>query len=54
MGVDAVYVDKFSNANWVRRIVEALPAVSYHVTEVQKPFGDELIRRAAKDWLGIQ
>jgi hypothetical protein len=53
MGTDAVYVDKFSNASWVREIVDALPTVTYHVSEVEKPFGDKPIRRAVRDWLGL-
>jgi hypothetical protein len=53
MGVDAVYVDKFSNANWVREIVDTLPTAFYHVSEVEKPFGDEPIRRVTRDWLDM-
>lgn len=38
MGVEAVYVDKYSNTKWVRAEVGKLPADSYHIRDVIKPF----------------
>lgn len=46
MGVDAVLVDCYSNASWVREWVETLDTCCYHVREVQKPFGYKV-----HDWL---
>jgi hypothetical protein len=43
MGVEAVYVDKYSNTKWVRAEVNKLPADSYHVSDVIKPFNNDLI-----------
>ncbi len=43
MGVQAIYVDKYSNTKWVREEVGRLPADSYHVSEVVKPFQNDLI-----------
>ena len=43
MGVEAVYVDKYSNTKWVRSEVGKLPADSYHIREVIKPFKNNLI-----------
>ena len=45
MGVQAVYVDKYSNTKWVRRAVGRLPSDSYHISDVVKPFGNEIIAR---------
>lgn len=43
MGVQAVYVDRYSNTRWVREAVARLPADSYHVSDVVKPFKNELV-----------
>lgn len=43
MGVEAVYVDKYSNTKWVRAEVNKLPADSYHIEDVIKPFKNSLI-----------
>ena len=43
MGVQAVYVDKYSNTKWVREEVGRLPSDSYHISEVIKPFQNDLI-----------
>jgi hypothetical protein len=43
MGVQAIYVDKYSNTKWVREEVSKLPSDSYHISEVIKPFKNDLI-----------
>ncbi|MCP3954548.1 MAG: hypothetical protein GY697_20370 [Desulfobacterales bacterium] len=43
MGVQAVYVDKYSNTKWVREEVGKLPSDSYHINDVIKPFKNDLI-----------
>ena len=48
MGVQAVYVDKYSNTKWVREEVGRLPADSYHISEVTKPFENDLIAAVIK------
>ena len=41
MGVDAVYADMFSNAVWVRELLEKnYPQDSYHVANVEVPFSN--------------
>jgi hypothetical protein len=52
MGVDAVYVDKFSNAAWVRAALDELPRDCYHIRDVEKPFGLEPIRRLIRSFTG--
>jgi len=54
MRVDAIYVDHFSNADWVRETVERLPAMGYHVSEVEKPFEYEAIEWMLKDLLDVE
>lgn len=44
MGVQAVYVDKYSNTKWVREEVNKLPSDSYHISDVIKPFKNDLIK----------
>jgi len=43
MGVQAIYVDKYSNTKWVRAEVSKLPSDSYHISDVIKPFKHDLI-----------
>lgn len=49
MGIETIFVEKFSNARWVRAQVDRLPSDSYHTDDVYKPFGvhviEENIRR---------
>jgi hypothetical protein len=52
MGVDAVYVDKFSNAAWVRAALDELPRDYYHIRDVEKPLGLEPIRRLIRNFTG--
>lgn len=52
MGVDAVLVDCYSNAPWVREWVEGLDTCCYHVGEVQKPFGYQIHEWLWRRWTG--
>ena len=52
MGVEAVYVDKYSNTKWVRAEVGKLPADSYHIGEVIKPFRNKLIKAVIQSVTG--
>jgi len=52
MGVDAVYVDKYSNTKWVRAEVNKLPADSYHIKDVVKPFKNSLIEAVIQSITG--
>jgi hypothetical protein len=45
MLVDAIYVEMFSNADWVNQEITELPGDSYHVDTVIVPFGNEVIAR---------
>jgi len=52
MGVEAVYVDKYSNTKWVRAEVNKLPADSYHIKDVVKPFKNSLIEAVIQSITG--
>ena len=52
MGVEAIYVDKYSNTKWVREEVGKLPADSYHISDVIKPFQNRLIEAVIRKVLG--
>jgi hypothetical protein len=43
MGLKTVYVEKFSNAKWIRDEIENLPSDSYHVSEVEKPYWTDIV-----------
>jgi hypothetical protein len=43
MGLETIFVEKFSNARWVRAQIDRLPSDSYHMEDVYKPFGTQLI-----------
>jgi hypothetical protein len=45
MGVDSVYVEMFSNAEWVNQEIDKLPHDSYHVDSAIIPFGIKVIAR---------
>jgi hypothetical protein len=53
MEVEAVYVDKYSNTKWVRAEVGKLPADSYHINEVVKPFDNSLIEAVIRTTTGL-
>lgn len=50
MGVQAVIVDKYSNAKWVRNEVDKLPEAFYHIDEVIKPYGSQPIIKLFQRW----
>jgi hypothetical protein len=52
MGIEAVYVDKYSNTRWVRSAVDQLPSDSYHVADVVKPCGNAIIAAVVADLAG--
>ncbi len=54
MGVDQVLVEKFSGTSWIRDALNALPPSFYHVSEIEKPFGTEVISKIASEILGIE
>lgn len=43
MALDTIYVEKFSNAKWVRDEIERLPDDSYHIDDVEKLYGDAIV-----------
>ncbi|MCX6985677.1 MAG: hypothetical protein NT118_13155 [Lentisphaerae bacterium] len=49
MGLEVVYVEKFSNARWVRDVLEDLPADSYHIRDVNKPYSKQIIQEITRD-----
>lgn len=53
MGVDAVMVDCYSNAAWVREWVDTLDTCCYHIGEVQKPFGYQVHDWLWRQWTGL-
>jgi hypothetical protein len=53
MGGGRVMVDKYSNAEWVRQAVDALPEEAYRIGAVEKPFGARPVEAIVKHWLGI-
>jgi|HubBroStandDraft_4_1064222.scaffolds.fasta_scaffold55000_2 hypothetical protein len=44
MRLEVIYVEKFSNARWIREAIDDLPSDSYHINEVKKPYTDKIIR----------
>lgn len=52
MGAGAILVDKFSNAEWVRTILEDMPTFSYHVRDVDAGFVVEPVRAMVREILG--
>jgi hypothetical protein len=52
MGVGAVLVDAYSNAEWVRQWVGELESCCYRVSEVSKPFGYECQKSLWEKWSG--
>ncbi len=54
MGVEAIYVDKYSNTKWVREAVGKLPSDSYHISDVNKPFKNDLIEAVIRRTLNTQ
>lgn len=54
MGVERVFVDKYSNARWVRDAVNELPEEHYHIGAVQKPFDHLPMMVLAERWLGTR
>lgn len=53
MLVDSIYVEMFSNADWVNQEITELPGDSYHVDAVTVPFGSEVIARNIEKLLGV-
>jgi hypothetical protein len=54
MGLEAIYVEKFSNAKWVRDEIDKLPDDGYHIAEVQKPFGTGIIAENVRYFTGAE
>jgi hypothetical protein len=54
MGLDTVFVEKYSNAGWVRETLDRLPIDGYHVSDVVKPYGLELVSRNAARLGGVE
>ncbi len=52
MGLEAVYVEKFSNARWIRDHIEKLPSDGYHVSEVEKPYETNIIQHNVQTLTG--
>jgi hypothetical protein len=52
MNVNRIFVDKYSNARWVREVVDRLPEEHYHISSIQKPFGLEPLNYLCDRWLG--
>lgn len=52
MGIESVYVDKYSNTKWVRAEVDKLPSDSYHISDVDKPYQTGAIADVIKNLIG--
>ena len=52
MGIDTVWVEKFSNARWIRTRLEMLASETYELSDVEKPFETSLIEESIARALG--
>lgn len=50
--VDRVYVDRFSNARWIRDELNRLDTDFYDAREIALPFGTEPIHKLVTEWQG--
>ncbi|CAH2602467.1 conserved protein of unknown function [Rhodovastum atsumiense] len=54
MGVEVVYVERFSNARWVRARLEVMPSDSYDVWDVEKPYETRIVEATIARVLGLK